>query len=796
MNFEQGRKIYNFCEDWRFVKGEQKFAQYNDYDDSGWRSLSVPHDWSIEGPFSRDAESTSRGGYLPCGIGWYRKSFSTPENSLNRKIEVEFDGIFRHATIYINGIQVGYRPCGYVPQVYDISKFLYRDGRDNLIAVRVDNSDQPGHRYYSGCGIYREVRLIVRDELHISNFAPFITTEVKDDIAKISIETTIKNDTKEQKIFKLSYELYDANNIVIAKSQSKNEVVFGGNETILQDALVISNPNLWDIDSPYLYTLKTTVYGEDGVCDVSSERVGVRTIEYTADHGFFLNGRKVFMKGVCLHHDNGCLGSVSNRRAEQRKLEIMREMGCNAIRLSHNPFSRSFLDLCDEMGFLVMDEAFDEWRLPKVIPSLNPDDPRYKMLVHNYYMDFDKWHKADLEAMLIRDRNHPSIVMWSIGNEIPEQRQNAFEGNETAMKLAKIVKDIDTTRPITCACCFGQPGCIDSAFTDALDVIGYNYGSPRYEVHPQKFPGRLFIGTETTSHPWFKKRGAYDPEIFSGKKAREIQNDEVLDNDDTLRITSAERDMMRHKACEGVCGMFIWTGVDYLGEPTPHLWPSRSSYFAPVDTCGFKKDSFYYYQSQWSDKPVLHIVAHWNWQGMEGKNIDILTFTNCDKVELFLNGKSLGEKEYDHYACSHLMWVVPYVAGELKAVGYIDGKVVAEDILRTTDEAYSVRLSVDREEISSDGNDIAFVSAEIIDKNGRVVPNAENLVTFTVSDDISILGIDNGDPEYVGSLKSNAIPALAGKCLIVIGGQGVSGQFSIKASSKGIKSSTVTISVK
>lgn len=795
MLLEKGRAIYDFCKDWRFKLGDCDFAQYESYDDSTWASISVPHDWSICGGFSCDNPSGPRGGYLPMGIAWYRKTFTAPKNSEGKLVELQFDGIFRCATVYINGICLGFRPCGYIPQTYDISKYLYRNGKENVVAVRVDNSDQPGHRYYSGSGIYREVRLVVRNALCIENMHPFVVTEsVKNSNAVLNIKTNIKNYSDSEKKFSVLYELFDGDSKLVASCEvSDSKGLSAYSETFLYKKLNISSAKLWSPDSPYLYSLVTTVYTSDCVCDTSIVKVGIRTIEYSEENGFVLNGKKIFMKGVCIHHDNGALGAVSNIHAERRKLEIMREMGCNAVRLSHNPFSDSFLDLCDEMGFLVMDEAFDEWRLPKVIASLNPIDPRYKTLVHNYYMYFDEWHRADIEAMLYRDRNHPSIVMWSIGNEIPEQRQNVFEGNETAMRLAKIVKAVDDTRPITCACCFGQPGCIDSAFTDALDVIGYNYGSPRYENHHEHFPGKPFIGTETTSHTPFKKRGNYDPHMITGRPTREIANDEVLENSDYVRMHSAERDMMRHKASDGVCGMFIWTGIDYLGEPTPHLWPSRSSYFAPVDTCGFKKDSFYYYQSQWSDKPVLHLTGHWNWDGIIDDYVDILAFTNCDSVELFLNGKSQGVLEYDHKTCSHLAWKLPYEKGELKAVGYISGKPCIETVLATTDKAYAIRLSTYKSELKTGTDDVDFITADIVDKNGNIVSIGEYDITFTLDEGIEILGVDNGDPEYIGSLKSNRIPTLSGKALCIIGEQGISGDFAVTAKAKGLKECSVTI---
>lgn len=798
MKFEQGRTEFDLCTGWRFIKGDQKFAQYDSFDDSAWQIVNVPHDWSIEGPFSLDNPSGARAAYLPCGIGWYRKTFSTPQDAENRLVELEFDGIFRCATVYINGIKIGFRPYGYVPQCYDISKFLYHDGKENLIAVRVDNSDQPGHRYYSGSGIYRKVRLVVRDKLHIEHFAPFITTEsISENGAVIGIETTVKNAGNKYAEFKLGYELFDSNGSLVAKLQSDINGVESNHKSVIKDNISICEPQLWSPDYPYLYTLKTTLYGEDHICDCSSERVGIRTIEYNLKDGFLLNGKKTYMYGVCLHHDNGALGGITNDIAERRKLEIMKEMGCNAIRLSHNPFSRGFYDLCDEMGFLVMDEAFDEWRMMKFPIAMHPDEPECRDIYRNYYTYFDEWHKADLEAMLYRDRNHPSIVIWSIGNEIKEQRENVFEANATAQMLTDIVKTIDTTRPVTCATIgLASKGTRGSAFADALDVIGYNYVSD-YELLEKKYPNRPYIASEVTSHPPFKKRGFYDPHLYSVKNddGSYSENGEVLVDSDAYRMNRAERIWMRHKNNKSVAGLFIWTGMDYLGEPTPHLWPSRSSYFAPVDTCGFKKDSFYYYKAEWGREPVVHIAGHWNWKGLENEPIDVTVFTNCDTVELFLNGKSLGIRNYDPDKCEHLYWRVPYYAGTLTAIGYNNNEKTAEHSICTTDEPYAIRLSAYNNSISTQYDDICFITADIVDKNGLIVPTSECEVEFELENGLKICAVDNGDPEYIGLLQSNHIPALAGKCLCIVSSNGAGGDFTVSASANGLKSDKISISV-
>ncbi len=790
------RKSELFNDDWRFGLGDFEDAYKINFDDSDWQTLYLPHDWSICGSFSCDNPTTARGGYLPSGIGWYRRYFKADKSWQGKRVEIEFEGIYRHATIWVNGKKTGYRPNGWVAQRYDISDYLYYDDRENVIAVRVDNSDQPASRYYTGAGIYRNVSLIIRGKTYIENGEPYVVSEISEGVANIRINAQVGGDTDNCRI---EYTLFDADKNIVASAMDTVE------NSVCETVLKLKKYNLWSIEEPYLYTLRTTLYSNDVATDAADTRIGIRTIEFFADKGFYLNGKRVQVQGVCLHHDNGALGAANFKDADRRRISIMKSMGANAIRLSHNPFAKSFLDLCDEMGMLVMAEAFDEWRMPKCIPALKHTDMNLKMIVHNYYMDFDKWHETDLSEFIVRERNHPCIFMWSIGNEIAEQRHNVAEGIETAKRLKEIVKRYDKTRPVTSACCLGNPGTRDSGFLEVLDVAGYNYEDNKYSEHKKRYPDTKVIGSETTSLTWFRKRGWYDPELFgyiNDEYRRNIRDNggEIIENGDiednvTRRLLIGEHSLWRHINNPHVAGMFIWTGMDYFGEPTPYTWPSRSSYFGATDTCGFPKDAFYYYQSRWSEKAVLHPVTHWNWSGMEGKQINIIAFSNCDSAELFVNGKLAGVCNYDINYADHLHFEVPYEAGTLKFIGYKNGEAAVETVLKTADEPHAVKLSVDKRCITADKQSLVFVTADIVDKEGNIVPCAQNSVTFKTEEGIIPCGVDNGDPEYVGSLKSDTIPALAGKCLFIARSIGKKGRFKISAGAQGLKGDSIEIEV-
>ena len=788
-----GRITENFCDNWKFSRGDFETAESVSFDDSLWENVTLPHDWSIYGPFSQDNPTTARGGFLPAGIGWYRKEFTLPEHYRDKHIVIEFGGVFRRTAVWVNGVKAGFWANGYVTKRFDISGML-KEGTQNVIAVRVDNSDQPASRYYTGSGIYRDVRLCVTEKLHLCDYEPFVTAKLlQNNSAQIDIKARVANDSESDKSFELGLLLADRDGAAAAEPKRVKCFVKAGDTAMCEVSFIISDVNPWDIENPYLYTLKVSLLSEETVCDNTEVRVGIRSISFDNKQGFCLNGKKVFLKGVCIHHDNGCLGAVANASAERRKLLAMKQMGCNAIRLSHNPVSESFLDLCDELGFVVMDEFFDEWQFPKYMLALIKKGSRDRIMVHNYYKDFDSWYETDLTETIRRDRNHPCIIMYSIGNEIPEQRHCILDGERTAAALKAVVKREDTTRPVTCACCFDQPGSEDTGFCDVLDVAGYNYAEVLYDSHAERFPDRIIVGSETTSIIPFWKRGCYDLSILGAVNKRiDLKVGESLDSIDK-RIMSAEYSMRVHLNHSGVAGMFIWTGIDYLGEPSPYCWPSRSSYFGAADTCCFPKDGYYFYQSFWSDEPVLHLLPHWNFEGMQGKNIDVLAYTNCYSAELFLNGVSQGRVSYSPENGEHLHWTVPYSPGTLVAVGYDkNGEKIASDTMVTASEPYKVKLSVNSKALNSAERELCFVTALVCDSSGNTVPTASNLISFSVNGNAAVVGVDNGDPEYTGSLKADSIPALSGKCLAVVSA-GAAGAVTVIASSDGLLSDSITV---
>ncbi len=787
----QERVTLNLFKDWKFHLGDTQ-ASNIDFDDSGWQNVKIPHDWSIFGPFKQDNPTTARGGFLPAGVGWYRKHIHISNEYIGKRVVIEFGGAFRRTRLWINGHDAAYWANGYVTKCIDISKFI-KFGEDNLIAVRLDNSEQPASRYYTGSGLYRDVKIYITEKVFIDDFEPFVTTEICDNGADVKVETKICNLQESDNSIHLELQLFDnCNNPVstvitdkfILKSESKSN-----NTTVLH----LDSPKLWDTENPYLYKLEVKLVSGETVYDSATVRFGIRSISFDNKNGFLLNSKKVFIKGVCIHHDNGCLGAVANKSAEKRKLETVKEMGCNAIRLSHNPVSQSFLDLCDEMGLLVMDEFFDEWQFPKYMLALIEEGSKDRIMVHNYYKDFDDWYETDLRETIRRDRNHPSIIMYSIGNEIPEQRHCILDGEKTAKILKDIVKQEDTTRPVTCACCFDVLGSEETNFCNLLDVAGYNYAEVLYDSHAKHFPERVIIGSENTSIIPFWKRGEYDYSVL-GKinQKMDLEVGESLDSIDK-RMMSAEYSMRTHLAHDGVAGMFIWTGIDYLGEPTPYAWPSRSSYFGAADTCCFPKDGYYFYKAFWGDKPVLHLFPHWNHNCNKGEKIDVLAYTNCHSAELFLNGVSQGFIEYNVENGEHLHWSVPYEAGTLYAIGYDEfGKKIAEDKIVTAEKPQSILLASNKDTFNCSDREWCFVTATVLDKNGNIVPYADNIIEFFLNGNAVIEGVDNGDPTYIGSLKSNKIPALSGKCLAVISSD-ISGKVEICAKSDNLESCSISV---
>ncbi len=807
------RDKVDFTQDWKFYLGDDSLAYNQQYDDSGWRILDLPHDWSIEADFSLDNPATPGGGALPGGIGWYRKEFTVDKSNIDKDIYIDFDGVYWNSKVWINGHLLGERPNGYVSFRYDLTPYL-KAGEKNIIAVRVDNSQQPNSRWYTGSGIYRNVWLVAVNPVHIDHWGTFVTTpSVSDKEAEIKIVTKVSNTENTAQEVKVYSILVDATGKEVAKTDGIINITSKGTAEIEQQ-LTTDNPTLWSVENPYLYKIVSRVMQGDAVLDEYETPFGIRYFSFEADKGFFLNGKHVKIKGVCNHHDLGCLGTAVNVRAMERQLEILKEMGCNGIRTAHNPPAPELLELCDKMGFIVMDETFDMWRKKK-----SPYD---------YSQYFAEWHEKDLTDLILRDRNHPSIFMWNVGNEVLEQwshidadtldlqqanlvlnfantlnkkdmdSKDLHVNSLLAIKLADMVKSLDPSRPVSSGNNETEPS-NHVLRSGAMDIIGFNYHDYNWgENFLKKFPGQKLIITESTSA--LMSRGYYEmpsdsmniwPERWDKPFDRPIHHCSSYDNCHVPWGSTHEDTWKVVKKYDHISGVYLWTGFDYLGEPTPFWWPSRSSYFGVVDLAGFPKDIYYMYQSEWTDKDVLHIFPHWNWQ--EGQTVDVwVYYNNADEVELFLNGESLGRKSKPEDVF-HVFWRVPYKKGTLKAVSYLKGKEVLTREIKTTGEPVSLRLTADRSTIKADGRDLSFITVEALDADGNPVPVAENLIDFTIEGNGIIAGTDNGDPTDSNSLKKPSRKLFSGKALVVVQSKRQSGSIVLNASSAGLKAASLKL---
>ncbi|WP_439696141.1 beta-galactosidase GalB [Mucilaginibacter sp. AW1-7] len=781
---QQTRQTLDFDKGWRFNLGEVADAEKPATSDAKWRSLNLPHDWSVEGKFSKDNPATPEGGALPGGIGWYRKSFTVPASSKGKLVYIDFDGVYQKSKVWINGHLLGFRPNGYISFRYELTPYL-NFGGNNVIAVKVDNSVQPNSRWYSGSGIYRNVWLVTTAKTAINHWGTFVTTtDVSNASAKVNIKVSVKHGSSAAGLV-VKTTLYDALGKAVAGGgaiPSKAQL----QDTLFETSttLAVKNPTLWSVDKPYLYKAVTQVLAGKTVIDEYTTPVGIRYFNFDLDKGFSLNGKPMKILGVCDHHDLGSLGAAINTRALERQLQILKAMGCNGIRTSHNPPAPELLDLCDKMGFIVMDEAFDCWEWEKV--------------KYDYHLFFKEWHKRDLEDQVLRDRNHPSVMIWSIGNEIPQQHDST--ALRIAPELAAIVHSLDTTRPITAA--NNNPDAKNKIIASgALDLVGYNYHEGEYAGFHDRYPGKKFIATETTSG--LETRGFYEmpsdsirvwPEKWDKPFEREGNNVSAYDNVRPPWGSTHEMTWKVMKKYDFLSGMFIWTGFDYLGEPTPYSWPSRSSYFGIVDLAGFPKDVYYMYQSEWTNKPVLHIFPHWNWT--PGKMVDVWAYyNNADEVELFLNGKSLGTKKKTGDDL-HIMWRVKYEPGTLKAVSRNNGKVVLTKLIHTAGEPAKIELSADRKLIKADGKDLSFITVKILDKEGNMVPDADNLVDFKISGPAFVASVDNGDPVTHDSFKVSYRKAFHGLALAIVQAKEKAGAVTFTATSKGLPTATITLTAK
>ena len=768
----QARDRQNFDNGWRFVLADSAQMSKTDYHDTHWRALNLPHDWAVEGDFLCSNPSGAGGGALPGGIGWYRKTFNLQKKQGERYF-IEFDGVYMNARVYINGKEVGYRPYGYSSFEYDITPYLIA-GR-NVVAVRVDNSDQPNSRWYSGCGIYRHVWFTKTADVHVKHWGVHV---VANPDGRISVTADVES---QGKAYKVRNQVFDAQGRAVG--------------------LKVHRPHLWSVDDPYIYKVRTQVLVGGKVVDEVWTNTGFRSFRFDAKTGFWLNGKNMKLNGVCEHHDFGCLGAVVNEDAMHRKLVRLKEMGVNAIRSSHNPPAPELLNMCDTMGLIVMDESFDMWHRRKT--------------QNDYARFFDEWHERDLSDLILRDRNHPSILMWSIGNEVLEQWSYAdadtltleqanlilnaghdastlAKDGETSVNtlladhLADIVRRYDTTRPITAGC--NEPSPNNHLFKGkALDIVGFNYHHQGIKDVPKNFPGRPFIMTESVSA--LQTTGFYtmpsDSVIKAPKEWWLPYTDPSFkcssyDNMHASWSSTHEEtwDVVKHTPYVG--GQFIWTGFDYIGEPTPYSYPARSSYFGIIDLAGQPKDVYYMYQSEWTNRPVLHLFPHWNW--LDGEQIDMWCYYNqADEVELYINGKSQGVRRKADSHQYHVMWRVTFEPGEVKVVARKDGKEVRQQTIHTAGQPHHLQLSIDYQ-----GKNTTFVKVEVVDENGNRCPWAENQVFFDT--DATIIGVDNGNQTSLERFKDNKRKAFFGRCFVVLDGHGT-----LTAKSYGLPTATIKL---
>jgi beta-galactosidase len=773
-----------FNEGWKFHKGDLANAENIEFNDNTWRSVELPHDWSIEGPFSQQWASGT--GYLPGGIGWYRKTFSCPRRIQSKQVFIYFDGVYNNSEVWINGHYLGKRPNGYIPFQYEITPYLDKKGQ-NVIAVKVDHSKFADSRWYPGSGIYRNVYLFAKEPIHITLWGvAFSTPEVSATVATVKVDLSVTNALPAQESVIMKATLTDAKGNVVGNAEQPF-IATGNKATEISLNFPVSNPALWSAAVPCLYDLNVSLFMKESRIDEYKERVGFRTISFDADNGFALNGLPMKLKGVCIHHDAGALGAAVPEEVWQRRLMKLKELGCNAIRMSHYPHQDYLYELCDQLGFLVIDEAFDEWEFGKNkwIEGWNVGTPG-KDGYHEY---FNEWADRDLRDMVLRNRNHPSIIMWSIGNEIdypndPYTHEILNTGRnpqiygrgylpdhpaasrlgELSKRLAEVVRKADSTRPVTAALA-GVVMSNTTSYPDNLDVVGYNYQEFRYPDDHKKYAKRIIYGSENgkSIDAWLAV--------------------------DTNKFISAQ---------------FIWTGFDFIGEA--RRWPSRSSGAGLLDLAGFPKTEYYNRQTLWSDKPVIYMTASkisklpdnrgqgipsWNWA--PGDTIRIRAVTNTEEAELFLNGKSSGRKLKQDTGRRDLSWEVIYQEGEIVVKGYANGKEAASHMLKTTGPVEKIDATTDRNAFHRKSKEVAHIEIDLKDKNGNTVYAADNEITISIDGPARLLGLESGDLNSHEDYKANKRKAFRGKLLAYVQCTGKRGRVTIRISSPGLKQKMIKI---
>ena len=745
---------------WKFHLGDVSGAQATTFDDSTWTSLDVPHDWSISLPFNQSSAAKDGGGYLDGGLGWYRKTFTLPASSSGQKLFVQFDGVYMDSTVYLNGTQVCARPYGYSSFECDITSNA-KVGSSNVVAVKVNNQ-QPSSRWYSGSGIYRHTWLKTVNPVRVAYTGTQVTTpQVSTSSATVNITVTVQNDATSAQSVTLTSSVRDASGAEVGKATSAATSVANGKTADVTQTVTVSNPKLWSPSSPNMYSVVTTVSAGGSVVDTYTTPLGIRTIAFDANTGFSINGTKLKLNGTCNHHDLGALGAAVNTRAIEKRLQMLKDMGVNALRTSHNPPAPELLDVADRLGLMVMDEAFD---------CLYNGKNTY-----DYGRFFRQWADTDVKDYVSRDRNHPSVIIWSIVNEVGEA------GDKTTIQ--QLINDIhskDTTRPTTQA--YAAWVGTDS-ITGIEDLVGINYAPDRYDsVHTANPTYKMFASESSSA---LRSRGIYN---------NNSNQESSYDDSWAGWGTSAEASWNNVNTRAWIAGEFIWTGFDYIGEPTPYTWPSKSSYFGAIDTAYFPKDVFYFYQSKWnvSGPTMVHIVPmNWtNWTN--GQSVKVLVYTNADSVELFLNSKSQGSKTMSA-TTGHLQWSVPFATGTLEAKASKGGSVVVSDKVQTAGAAAALTLNADRTSITADGRDLSFVEVDIVDAQGVIVPQANNSISFTISGPGTLVGLDGGDSTNHDSYKGTSHAAFSGKLMAIVQSTTTAGTITLKASSGSLTGTSVVI---
>ncbi|MBN2091555.1 DUF4982 domain-containing protein [candidate division KSB1 bacterium] len=777
------RQLQNLDFDWRFMKADLENAQQMDFDDSDWQKINLPHDYSIDGPIQKENPSVEPGGFFPGGIAWYRKSLRLSEEQRGKTIYLQFDGIYRNSDVWVNGQFAGHRFYGYGTHYYDITPYIKFD-TDNIIAVRVDTREQPNDRWYPGSGIYRHVWLHIVNPVHIPLWGTYITTPMIDaSAAQVKIVTSIKNQNETPVDCKVLTRILNANGVPVQQTETTVNVAVGEPIKVQQD-LSINSPNLWSTEEPYLYTAVSQVWQNDKLVDIYKTPFGIRHVVFSPDSGLILNGKKVIMKGVCLHHDGGAVGAAVPDRVWERRLEILKEMGVNAVRLAHNPHAPEVLDMCDRLGILVFDEMYDKWVIPANNQKVAPEN------------SFDATWQQDLTDFIDRDKNHPSVMLWSVGNEVIEQLDNPKEAVRLLKMLVAHVHQQEPSRLVTYAL---HPANekdgheVPSSMIHEMDVVSYNYRTQFFEKWHAQFPDYRFIASETKAYR------TDTPQDFS-------------------KIDFSNNSWFFMK--DFTAGQFIWAGIDYLGESRG--WPDKGIRSGIIYTTGFRKPHSWFTESLYQTKPMVQISVvddslvqeltnsrtwqiswygppvdnHWTFPGKEGRSIEVLTFTNCEAVELILNNKSLGEKRLRDFSDRVIRWQVAYEPGEIIAIGKNKGQEVTRNILKTEGKAHHLNLIADRTTIQADGKDVAHIEVRVVDEQGTIIHNARKKVQFTLEGEGTIIGVDNGDLADHTNYRTPERETLAGRCLVLVQSTQKSGKIILRAVAPGFDDAKITLQTK